>query len=173
MIAKKPGYRGKALFDVLFKNGQVDKYPLQDIEAGYENAESQHFGFYVQKGLFEEYASFGRGHGHDLAPFDTYHQTRGLRWPVVDGKETRWRFREGSQPLCQSRQGIRLLWLSRRQGTYLCLTLRATCREPRRPISILAHDWSRAGALAFRISDPAGPGAAQSSAERALLYAPR
>ena len=27
-----------------------------------------------------------------------YHQTRGLRWPVVDGKETRWRFKEGSDP---------------------------------------------------------------------------
>ena len=28
--------------------------------------------------------SFGRGHGHDLAPFDTYHEVRGLRWPVVE-----------------------------------------------------------------------------------------
>src|SRR3546814_3639218 len=56
------------------------------------------FGFYVQKGLFEEYAAFGRGHGHDLADFDTYHATRGLRWPVVDGKETRWRYKEGTDP---------------------------------------------------------------------------
>src|SRR4029450_10285506 len=32
------------------------------------------------------------------APFDAYHQVRGLRWPVVDGKETRWRFREGHDP---------------------------------------------------------------------------
>ena len=52
----------------------------------------------MQKGLFEEYASFGRGHGHDLAPFESYHQERGLRWPVVNGQETRWRFREGSDP---------------------------------------------------------------------------
>ena len=59
-----------------------------DIEAGYLNDESKAFGFYVQKGLFEEYAAFGRGHGHDLAPFDTYHQVRGLRWPVVNGQET-------------------------------------------------------------------------------------
>ena len=55
---------------------------------GYINDEAEHFGFYLQKGLFEEYAQFGRGHGHDLADFDTYHQVRGLRWPVVDGKET-------------------------------------------------------------------------------------
>ena len=32
---------------------------------------ADYFGYYLQKGLFEEYADFGRGHGHDLAPFDT------------------------------------------------------------------------------------------------------
>jgi nitrate reductase NapA len=53
---------------------------------------------YLQKGLFEEYASFGRGHGHDLAPFEAYHEARGLRWPVVDGKETRWRFNSEHDP---------------------------------------------------------------------------
>jgi hypothetical protein len=26
----------------------------------------------------------------------TYHKARGLRWPVVDGKETLWRFAKGS-----------------------------------------------------------------------------
>src|SRR4051812_3810890 len=74
LIAKMPEVRGKTLFDVLFRNGQVDKFPASEIEAGYDNAEARDFGFYVQKGLFEEYASFGRGHGHDLAPFDTYHK---------------------------------------------------------------------------------------------------
>jgi nitrate reductase NapA len=98
LIAKKPEVRGKTLFDVLYKNGQVDKFPTSEIEEGYANDESKAFGFYVHKGLFEEYASFGRGHGHDLAPFDTYHRERGLRWPVVNGQETKWRFREGSDP---------------------------------------------------------------------------
>ncbi|WLB93024.1 molybdopterin dinucleotide binding domain-containing protein [Bradyrhizobium japonicum USDA 135] len=98
LIAKKPDVRGKTLFDVLYRNGQVDKFPVTDIEPGYLNDESKAFGFYVHKGLFEEYAQFGRGHGHDLAPFDTYHRERGLRWPVVNGQETRWRFREGSDP---------------------------------------------------------------------------
>jgi len=97
-LAANPEYRGKTLFEVLFRNGQVDRYPITDIEAGYANHESAAFGFYVQKGLFEEYAQFGRGHGHDLADFDAYHVARGLRWPVVDGKETRWRYKEGSDP---------------------------------------------------------------------------
>ncbi|UDM53658.1 periplasmic nitrate reductase subunit alpha [Cupriavidus sp. MP-37] len=105
LIAKKPEYRGKTLFDVLYRNGNVDKFPLKDIDADYHNAEAKAFGFYVQKGLFEEYASFGRGHGHDLAPFNAYHEARGLRWPVVNGKETRWRYREGSDPYVKAGTG--------------------------------------------------------------------
>ncbi len=98
LLDSAPSYRGKTLFDVLFANGKVDAYPLEETAEDYENHESESFGFYVQKGLFEEYAEFGRGHGHDLASFDVYHAERGLRWPVVDGKETLWRFKEGSDP---------------------------------------------------------------------------
>jgi nitrate reductase NapA len=101
-LAAHPEFKGKTLFDVLYANGTVNKFPVEEIEKGYANHESEAFGFYVQKGLFEEYASFGRGHGHDLAPFDTYHQVRGLRWPVVDGKETRWRYREGLDPYVEA-----------------------------------------------------------------------
>lgn len=106
LIAKKPEYRGKTLFDVLFKNGQVDKYPLSETSPEYDNHESKDFGFYVQKGLFEEYATFGRGHHHDLASFDTYHEGRGLRWPVIDGKETLWRYREGYDPYVEKGKGV-------------------------------------------------------------------
>ncbi|NZA25545.1 periplasmic nitrate reductase subunit alpha [Luteimonas sp. SJ-92] len=98
ILAASPEFRGRSLFEVLFRNGKVDRFPVEDIESGYANDEAAAFGFYPQKGLFEEYAEFGRGHAHDLAPFDTYHRERGLRWPVVDGKETRWRYREGADP---------------------------------------------------------------------------
>jgi len=106
LLEKKPEYKGKTLFDVLFRNGEVDKFPNSQLNPEYANDEAKAFGFYVQKGLFEEYARFGRGHGHDLAPFDTYHKTRGLRWPVVDGKETRWRFREGEDPYVKPGTGF-------------------------------------------------------------------
>ncbi len=36
-----------------------------------------------------------------------YHQARGLRWPVVDGKETLWRFREGYDPYVKKGEGVR------------------------------------------------------------------
>ncbi len=106
LLDVNPEFKGKSLYDVLFANGQVDKYPLSDIEDGYENHEAADFGFYIQKGLFEEYAAFGRGKAHDLADFDTYHKTRGLRWPVVDGKETQWRFREGADPYARPGTGF-------------------------------------------------------------------
>ncbi len=106
LIAKKPEYRGNTLYDVLFRNGQVNKFPLEQTSDDYGNHESQDFGFYLQKGLFEEYATFGRGHAHDLADFDVYHRERGLRWPVVDGKETLWRFREGYDPYVGEGKGI-------------------------------------------------------------------
>jgi nitrate reductase NapA len=98
ILRENPGFRGKTLFDVLFANGKVNQFPASQLHRDYANQESKAFGFYVQKGLFEEYAEFGRGHGHDLAPFDTYHRERGLRWPVVDGKETLWRYKEGTDP---------------------------------------------------------------------------
>ncbi|MGB3390962.1 MAG: periplasmic nitrate reductase subunit alpha [Pseudaminobacter sp.] len=107
LLAQNPDYKGRTLFDVLFKNGEVDKFPLSDIDAEYDNQEAKDFGFYIQKGLFEEYASFGRGHGHDLAPYDAYHEARGLRWPVVDGKETLWRYREGYDPYVKPGEGVK------------------------------------------------------------------
>ncbi len=115
-IAKMPEYAGKTLFDVLFANGQVDKFPyegkvMDDRGNEYGNDESAHFGFYVQKGLFEEYRLFNSVAdmpkiGHEMAEFDAYHKARGLRWPVIDGKETLWRFRGGYDPHVQGDQSV-------------------------------------------------------------------
>ena len=106
LLDATPEYRGKTLYDVLYRNGNVDKFPVSQMDPEYANAEAKAFGFYLQKGLFEEYAEFGRGHGHDLAPFDAYHEARGLRWPVVNGKETLWRYREGSDPYVKKGTGF-------------------------------------------------------------------
>ena len=114
LLDKNPDYKGKTLFDVLYANKEVNKYGLDDVKAvnahaikDYMNDESKAYGFYVQKGLFEEYARFGRGKAHDLAFFDVYHKARGLRWPVVDGKETLWRFREGYDSYVPKGEGVR------------------------------------------------------------------
>jgi len=109
--AKKMGYsEDTTMFDILFANDKARSYKLDEqdpVQAGFDNSEClgdsrnvlgsdgevfKGYGFFIHKYLFEEYADFGRGHGHDLAPFDVYHKVRGLKWPVVDGKETQWRF---------------------------------------------------------------------------------
>lgn len=99
LLDETPEYRGKTLYDVLFGGEERQaEFPLEQMDPAYTNAEAEAFGFYLQKSLFEEYAQFGRGKAHDLAPFDVYHEERGLRWPVVDGRETLWRYREGYDP---------------------------------------------------------------------------
>jgi nitrate reductase NapA len=98
---------------VLYANGQVDKFEKVQVTDGdgnnYENDESEYFGYYVQKGLFEEYRRFqfeGKKFGHEMAPYDDYHKARGLRWPVIDGKETLYRYREGYDPHVKKGQGV-------------------------------------------------------------------
>ena len=56
-------------------------------------------------GLYEEYRQFTLGVGKDVAAYDDLKRARGMRWPVVDGKETRWRYREGSDPYVEQGQG--------------------------------------------------------------------
>lgn len=107
--AKAMGYNeNSTLFDVLFATNEAKNFkPNDKIGENFDNTEVngdkrnvkgsdgeifKGYGFFVQKALWEEYRKFGLGHGHDLADFDTYHKVRGLKWPVVDGKETGWRF---------------------------------------------------------------------------------
>jgi len=62
----------------------------------------------LRKALFEEYRQWGRGKGKDLAPYEVYTKVRGgLRWPVVDNRETRWRYREGFDPYVKQGEGVR------------------------------------------------------------------
>ena len=109
--AKKMGYKeDTTMFEILFANERAKAYKI-DLDSfpqkGFDNTECigdarnvkgsdgevfKGYGFMIHQYLFEEYASFGRGHGHDLADFVTYHKVRGLKWPVVNGKETQWRF---------------------------------------------------------------------------------
>ncbi len=108
--ARDFGYReDTTLFEILFANPEAKTYAWPDpVGEGFGNTEAEGdkrkvegftgYGFFVQKYLWEEYRKFGLGHMHDLADFDTYHKVRGLKWPVVDGKETMWRFNAKYDP---------------------------------------------------------------------------
>ncbi len=110
--AEALGYKpSTTLHEVLFatKANRAVKWP-DPVAAGKPNSTVTHgkLDWFPEKALFEEYASFGRGHGHDLAPFDVYlrDDVRGLRWPVVDGKETPWRFNDQYDPYARKGSGI-------------------------------------------------------------------
>ena len=96
-FARRMGHEG------LFKK-TATAYPLPKGQKASDASKA--WGGHVEKGIFEEYRRFGDGHGHDLAPFDAYHKTRGLRWPVVKGKETVIRYREGYDPYVPKGDGV-------------------------------------------------------------------
>jgi nitrate reductase NapA len=98
--ARAMGYSPETtLYDVLFATEANRRFRWPDpVAAGADNHTMTAAGikWFPEKALFQEYAAFGRGHAHDLADFDVYYRddVRGLRWPVIDGKETAWRFNE-------------------------------------------------------------------------------
>ena len=56
--------------------------------------------------MFEEYRSFTLGAGKDLASYQQLKETRGMLWPVVDGKETRYRYAAGHDPYVKKDKGV-------------------------------------------------------------------
>jgi len=56
--------------------------------------------------MFEEYRRFGLGQGKDLASYQQLRETRGMLWPVVDGKETRYRYAAGYDPYVTKARGV-------------------------------------------------------------------
>jgi len=137
LLDKNPEYKGKTLYDVLYANGQVNKYPLAELETvnghaikGYKNDESAELGYYLQMGLFEEYRRFGLGKGKDLGEFAHYHKVRGLRWPVIDGKETLWRYREGYDTYVKKGEGVRFYGKPDGKATIFALPYQPAAEAP-------------------------------------------
>jgi len=111
--AQKMGYSpDDTLYDVLFatKDNRKVKWPDNAVSKGHANhiADKLGDGWFPEKALFNEYRQFGLGHQHDLAAFDVYYRddVRGLKWPVIDGKETQWRFNEKYDSYCKKGSGI-------------------------------------------------------------------
>ena len=110
--AERLGYRREqTLYEVLFATPENRRFAWPDpVARGHDNHTVRHAGidWFPEKALFEDYARFGRGHGHDLAEFDVYFRddVRGLRWPVVNGKETLWRFNEQHDPYARKGGGF-------------------------------------------------------------------
>jgi nitrate reductase NapA len=110
--AAKLGYSPEdSLYKVLFATPANLKVKWPDAVAkGHDNhvATLLGDGWFPEKALWAEYQLFGKGNGKDLADFDVYHRddVRGLKWPVVNGKEVAWRFNEQYDPYVKKGAGI-------------------------------------------------------------------
>ena len=56
--------------------------------------------------MFEEYRKFTLDVGKDLASYEQLKAQRGMRWPVVDGKETRYRYAAEHDPYVKKNAGV-------------------------------------------------------------------
>jgi nitrate reductase (cytochrome) len=60
----------------------------------------------MEQALYEEYRQFTLGTGKDVASYEDLKASRGMRWPVVNGRETRRRYVEGEDPYVSKGSGI-------------------------------------------------------------------
>src|SRR5262245_64075767 len=60
----------------------------------------------MEQALYEEYRQFTLGTGKDVASYEELKASRGMRWPVVNGRETRRRYVEGEDPYVSKGAGI-------------------------------------------------------------------
>ncbi len=56
--------------------------------------------------MWEEYRGFTVNKGKDLATYTQLRESRGLRWPVVDGQETLYRYGAGYDPYVEKDEGV-------------------------------------------------------------------
>jgi len=82
--------------------------------------------------MFEEYRSFTLGTGKDLASYEQLRQTRGLRWPVVDGKETLYRYSAEHDPYVGKDRGVHF-YKAKKYGEKAAFWLRPYHPPPEEP----------------------------------------
>jgi nitrate reductase NapA len=158
LIAKKPEYRGKTLFDVLFKNGEVDKFPVTDTRRKPSASMSRKA---CSRNMPPSAAVMATISRH------TYHQVRGLRWPVVDGQETRWRFREGLDPYVRQGTGVQFYGFPDGKARIFALPYEPPAESPDKDFPL----WLSTG-RALRLHDAPRPRALQGVSRSRLLHAP-
>ncbi|MDU0457194.1 MAG: molybdopterin-dependent oxidoreductase [Geobacteraceae bacterium] len=99
--------RGQQWFKMVDAPGEAKSDLWQTMELARRLGHGNLFPYkYAEKEIFEEYRKFTSG-GKDLAPYEAYVKARGLRWPVVNGKETLWRYAEGHDPYVKAGEGVK------------------------------------------------------------------
>ena len=96
----------------------------------------------------EEYRSFGLGTGRYSGELHRLTRTRGMLWPVVNGKETPYRYTAGYDPYVKKATGAHFYKGGglRRKGGLLDSALPSAGGGAGRRLSLLAHDGACARA---------------------------
>jgi nitrate reductase NapA len=86
------------LVEVARRTGHAALFDFPEVKAGKQS---------LEQALYEEYRSFTLGTGKDVASYEELRAARGMRWPVVNGRETRRRYVEGDDPYVPAGAGIK------------------------------------------------------------------
>ena len=86
------------LVEVARRTGHGALFAYPEVEAGKQS---------LEQALYEEYRRFTLGTGKDVASYEELKAARGLRWPVVNGRETSRRYVEGDDPYVPKGAGIK------------------------------------------------------------------
>ncbi len=100
LLAKKPEYRGKTLFDVLYQQRAGRQVPGHARSRKATPIRSRAtFGFYVHKGIFEEYAHVRpRSRARPRAVRHAITRSAACAGRSSTARRRSWRFREGATP---------------------------------------------------------------------------
>lgn len=94
-------------FDQLVKPpGEAMSDGLQMIEVAKRMGHGELFPWteknYIEK-IWAEYSQFHAGNKHSMAPYEVLKKNPGMRWPYVDGAETRWRYNVKYDPAAKGK----------------------------------------------------------------------
>jgi len=85
------------LIEVARRTGHGKLFEYPEVTSGEKS---------MEQALYEEYRTFTVGTGKDVASYEQLKLAPGLRWPVVDGRETKRRYVEGDDPYVPKGAGI-------------------------------------------------------------------
>lgn len=79
-----------AFVEVARRLGQRLGWPVELFPSSYDE--------HLERSLYEEYRELTLGTAHDVASYEDLVASRGQRWPVVQGQETKWRYNAEHDP---------------------------------------------------------------------------
>ena len=147
------------LYDALFVRMPTAKETVwpDPLYPGRRNCTAEALGvnWFPEKALFNEYRKFTLGNGHDLADFDTYERPdmRGMKWPVVDGKETQYRFNAEYDPYVKIKGGEDYLFYGPLQKSIAQGNLDGITNKENKPLPGKAKIYFRPYAAPVEIPD--------------------